>query len=137
MVSIDNPVNHHSEKPTLMVVDDDICSLILQEHSLKKYFSVKTFNDPVVALENYHTTNPDIVIADYIMPMMDGASFARTIKEEYNADIPIVGLSAFHGYGADEAVKTYFDVALEKPASSSLILKTLKSYISEAAAPYD
>lgn len=78
---------------SILVVDDDpeICWL-LSTLLEKKDYHVETAYGGAEGLEKVHTSEPDIVLLDIMMPGMDGWETCRRMKAI--ADVPILFLSA-------------------------------------------
>ena len=57
----------------IFLVDNEIDITYALENALENYgFAVDTFNDPILALDNYQTNFYDLIILDIKMPKMDG-----------------------------------------------------------------
>ncbi|GAA2741242.1 hypothetical protein GCM10009868_06840 [Terrabacter aerolatus] len=88
-------------RPTLLVVEDN--------HDMRDYISrhcvvdydVVSVRDGVEALEHLRDRRPSIVLADVMMPRMDGLTLVREIRADANLrDLPVVLLSARAGVEA-------------------------------------
>lgn len=112
-----------ADKPVILVVEDnaemrDFISLILRD----EYCVVKAV-DGKAGLEKAVTLQPDIVISDYMMPVMDGMEMARQLRGDMaTSHIPIVMLSA----RTDEdsvilGLRTGVDAYIEKPFSADVL----------------
>lgn len=104
--------------PTILIIDDQSTSRMILEQlvtTLDKHFEVKSFADPVSALEWARNHEPDLVLTDYKMPNMDGVEFTRRFRD-LHADTPLVVVTAVEDkevrYLALEAGATDF---LNKP----------------------
>ena len=116
----------------VLVVDDDRgVREALAEYLETLEYSVTTAEDGQDALKKYHQSEVDIILADLIMPNMDGMEFLKRVRE-INDDIiflmitghPSIGTAVGSvGLGADdyltkpfhlEEVKTRIAKAVEK-----------------------
>lgn len=80
-------------KQKILVVDDDnsIAELICL-YLTKEFFDCKIAVDGEMALEEYDTYKPDLVLLDLMLPKIDGYQVCRSIREKGNT--PIIMLSA-------------------------------------------
>ncbi|GAB4259245.1 MAG: two-component system response regulator [Deferrisomatales bacterium] len=105
---------------TIFIVDDQLTSRMVLEKlssTLEEASLIRTFADPVEALRHARSETPDLVLADYKMPGMDGVEFTghfRSIPECF--DVPLVVVTSVDSrrvrYRALEAGATDF---LTKP----------------------
>lgn len=80
---------------------------------------VRTFGNPVEALDWLKDNTPDLVVTDYKMPDLDGAEFTRKFRKLENCeDVPVVVLTVYEErsfrLGALEAGATDF---LQSPST--------------------
>ncbi len=72
------------KKKTVLLVDDD--KFLLNMYALKfgnSGFVAETAENATIALQKLHDgLSPDIILADLVMPGMDGLEFIRRLKEE-------------------------------------------------------
>ena len=69
--------------PTVMIVDDEemVCSALRSFLELETPYRVLTHTSPVNALEMAEAEPVNLVIADFMMPELDGISFLRQVRE--------------------------------------------------------
>ena len=68
-------------QPTVFVVDDEPMLLELAEAILKPLgYQVRTFRDPELALREFSTAMPEVVITDYAMGRMGGMDLIRECR---------------------------------------------------------
>lgn len=68
-------------QPTVFVVDDEPMLLELAEAILKPLgYQVRTFRDPELALKEFSTAQPAVVITDYAMGRMSGMDLIRECR---------------------------------------------------------
>ncbi|MDH5414683.1 MAG: response regulator [Flavobacteriaceae bacterium] len=66
----------------IFIVDDSPTVIASLKLILKKYnYNVQSFTDPTVALEEMETTQPELILLDYEMPQMTGATFMIKVSE--------------------------------------------------------
>ena len=74
-------MNHDAAKTSVFVVDDEPMLLDLAETILTAAgCTVQTFRDPELALKEFSTTHPDVVITDYAMGRMTGMDLIRECR---------------------------------------------------------
>ncbi|MGD0228861.1 MAG: EAL domain-containing protein [Syntrophorhabdales bacterium] len=72
-----------SKKPTVLIVDDEVAArLVTGEALLNAGFAVEEAEDGAVALRIFEQLKPDIVIADVMMPIMDGFALCEEIRRK-------------------------------------------------------
>lgn len=83
-------------KQNLLLVDADQRSLRVLEVSLRKAgFSVATCEDAASALEMVSLAPPDLILADTVLPDIDGFAFVEKLREDPElTDIPLIFLSS-------------------------------------------
>ena len=115
---------------TILIVDDE--EMIVT--SLESFFFLETdydiirFTSPLLALENIAETPVDLVIADYLMPEMNGIDFLLKFKEIYPEATRIL----LTGYADKEnAIRAINELGLyqyvEKPWENDELLVTVKN----------
>lgn len=77
----------------LIVEDDSTLSMIISETLQREGFDTISAANGEEGLRRFFRHNPDIVVADVMMPRMDGFEMARKIRQS-NQIIPILFLTA-------------------------------------------
>lgn len=91
-------------KQILVVDDERVIREVLSALFTGEGYAVLTAGDGLAALEALQGASPDLVIADIIMPRLDGWGLLARLQAEYPA-IPIILLSAtFRGNPPDGVV---------------------------------
>ena len=82
------------EKKRILVIEDEshIADGIRLNLSIQGY-DVKIAVDGIEGLEKWRSWNPDLIILDIMLPMIDGFSILKTIRQE-DEKIPVLILSA-------------------------------------------
>jgi CheY-like chemotaxis protein len=108
-------------KGVILVVDDerafcDVVCEILEAIGYRAYFAL----DAVQALQSLPQVKPDVVLTDVMMPVMDGLSFVRYLREQPTwSSIPVVIISAKATQeDRRKAFESGADEFLSKPFSS-------------------
>ena len=84
-----------SNKPCVLVVDDDKALLELIQINLQSEYDVVLAEGGVNALSKLKTCTPDVVVLDLAMPEVDGFSVLGKIKLDPKTNhIPVVILTA-------------------------------------------
>ena len=80
-------------KQKILIVDDDnnIAELI-SLYLTKECFETKIVNDGELALKEFQTFRPNLILLDLMLPVMNGMDVCRQIREF--SDVPIIMLTA-------------------------------------------
>ncbi|MHB9027249.1 MAG: two-component system response regulator, partial [Candidatus Latescibacterota bacterium] len=123
------------KNPLVLVVDDDEMSRYLVRKTLESSnFTVEEAVDGADALKAFRNLNPDIVLLDVLMPVLDGYSACAEIRALPGGDIvPVIMMT---GLDDVDSVKKAFDSGatdfITKPINY-LILKYRIQYIFRAS----
>jgi putative two-component system response regulator len=81
----------------VVIVDDTKLNLTLLEHQVRKLPDCESvcFTDPVVALDWCLANEPDLLVVDFNMPVMDGIELTKRFREHY-PNIPVLMVTANH-----------------------------------------
>jgi YesN/AraC family two-component response regulator len=84
-----------SEKPVLLIVEDNKDVVEYLETILKKTYKVELASNGKIGIEKARKTIPDIILSDVMMPQMDGFEMLEMLKTDIRTDhIPVVILTA-------------------------------------------
>jgi signal transduction histidine kinase/DNA-binding response OmpR family regulator len=127
-----NAVN--SNKPTLLLADDNKEILMVLKSLLKNDYNILTAPDGEEALLISNSHYPDLIITDVMMPKMDGIELCARLKNNLQTClIPVVMLTAkampenqIEGIesGADAYISKPFDLRVIKATVKNLLRKT-------------
>lgn len=116
--------NAKDDATVILIVDDEpdittTYAMLFEYHG----FRVSTACDGQSALKVIDTLTPDIILSDYMMPLMNGAELCRTLKADPRwKDIPFILMSAaFHAKDIDAP----YNLLLQKPVPFDALLKNL------------
>jgi signal transduction histidine kinase/DNA-binding response OmpR family regulator len=127
-----------SERNTILIVEDNMELREYLKFELKSLYKVLEAPNGKNGLEIARKNRPDVIIADVMMPEMDGFQMTRLLKSEKSTmNIPIVILTAkvgesdrIHGIdlGADIYLKKPFSIDLLKTHLLQLIKSKERLY---------
>ncbi len=110
----------------VMIIDDNVTNLNIARKALHDEYNIVCIKDPCTALAEIVNTNPDVILLDVEMPILDGFELIKLIKSDLTEpyrSIPIIfltakddGSSEFQGLnlGAVDYVRKPFSAALLK-----------------------
>jgi CheY-like chemotaxis protein len=82
-------------KPVVLCIDDDQTGLLIRKMMLEsRGYQVLPANSGAEGLQVLASSRVDAVILDYLMPTMNGAEVARSIRQRW-PDLPVVMLSGY------------------------------------------
>ena len=122
--------NRSAGRPRVLIVDDDPMNLeMLAVALLDSGFAVRTADSGAEALAEARRLPPALVLADVMMPDMDGFELCAALKQDPQlGGVPVVLLSAATGSSAD--CQRVADVGaadyLTKPVDLSGLVRVLR-----------
>lgn len=121
---------------TVLLVDDSVTqSFHLKLALVRAGFKVLTASDGRSALKALEVDPVDVVLADVIMPMMDGYELCRQIKDNpKHAKIPVILMSAL-GETHDQYWRQHAgaDLYVAKTADAGKLVKAIEDLIAGKA----
>lgn len=118
-----------NEIKNILVVDDDPTLTVLVENFLKKNgYKVTAVTEAVDGLEYAMKKDPDLIILDIMMPIINGFNFCKLLKQEKGKEnIPILLLTSRDQMKDIEiGLEMGADAYLVKPLNTVELLKTIK-----------
>lgn len=116
---------------TILLVEDDDFSLDMMTQLLEEDYHLVTAVDGAQAVESARREQPDLILMDMSLPLMDGLEATRRIKADPQLNaIPVIGLSA-HAMSddAEKALAAGCDGYLTKPVNFDLLFEILARYL--------
>lgn len=104
----------------LICEDEEIMLTALEFRLRKQGFQVVRAEDGRQALERFKEEDPDLVIADIMMPHISGLDLIKIIRDELHSDTPVITISALEH---DEVVLEAFRLG-----ANDFITKPFKPY---------
>lgn len=125
----------------ILVADDSVTiQKVIALTFADEPFEVQSVGNGAEALELMKSYTPDIVLADVIMPQMNGYELCRAVKQQdASAGIPVLLLAGtFEAFDEGEAKSVGADDYITKPFESGELIDKVKALLGEgtaAAAP--
>lgn len=119
-----------TDKPTVLVVDDDLAALELIGHTLGSLeMKPKCVQSSAAAAELINKEKYHGIFLDWMMPEMDGLELARRIRSsKSNSRVPIVMLTAnTESEAVERAFQAGVNFFLTKPVTPSKVKKLLEA----------
>lgn len=117
---------------TILVVEDNEHSRLLTEARLKRYYNVVTADNGSSALDVFYDRQIDLIVADIMMPVMDGYEMVRHLREN-KEEVPILFLTAKSTF---DDKKQGFDLGIDdyitKPVDYEELLLRIKALLRRA-----
>jgi len=114
---------------TILIVEDTELNIDLLTQLLEDDYNLLIARDGAQGVALAGQNHPDLILMDISLPIMDGYSAARNIRET-QPSVPIIGLSAHAMNGdAQRAKDAGCNDYLTKPVDENLLLKKLKEYL--------
>lgn len=121
-------LEYMDEKPVVLLVEDNEDVLNYLESILKSSYTIKRTIDGQQGVELALKIIPDLIISDIMMPVKDGISLCKELKEnEKTSHIPIILLTAKVDFDSKmEGLKSGADAYLTKPFRKEELIIRLK-----------
>lgn len=114
---------------TILVVEDVELNIDLLTQLLEDEYSLLVAKDGASGVAMAEEKQPDLVIMDIALPVMDGYEATRRIRARFPS-MPIIGLSSHAMAGdAEKAKAAGCNAYLTKPIDEEVLLSTLKQHL--------
>jgi signal transduction histidine kinase/DNA-binding response OmpR family regulator len=125
--------NFKKEKKTILVVEDNEDLRFYLKENLKKLYHIEEAVNGKEGWEKVKSLDPDIVVSDIMMPVMDGIELAKKIKNEtQTSHIPIILLTAM---GSEEKQMEGYNIGVNdyitKPFIFDILVSRIKNLIAQ------
>src|SRR5437764_5022026 len=110
-----------SAKPRVLIVEDNSDVRRLYAIGLnQRGYEVKLAANGAEAVERISVEKPDVVLLDWLMPLMDGGEVLRKLNENGNRSVPVIVIS---GQPAPDELDPRIRCWLTTPVSSDQLVK--------------
>lgn len=114
---------------TILVVEDTELNIDLITQLLEDDYNLLIAKDGAQGVATALEKNPDLILMDISLPIMDGYEATRKIRETLKST-PIIGLSAHAMDGHEQKAKEAgCNEYLTKPVNDDLLFKLLKKHL--------
>jgi len=117
---------------TILVVEDNEHTKLLTETRLKRYFNVVSASNGSEALDIFYERQIDLIVADVMMPLLDGYEMLRVLREN-NEKVPVLFLTAKSSF---EDKKIGYDLGIDdyvtKPIDYEELILRIKALLRRA-----
>ena len=122
--------------PLILAIDDDLeVRRQLRHHLEAAGYRVATAEDAVEAGYSLSDRHPDLIIADFKMPYMNGNDFVGILRaDETIPDIPVLFITSKQN-SAELVGRTFGFPLLTKPLDVEDLLATVRALLERPAAP--
>ena len=127
--------NYNGKKKKVLIVDDEPdISIILKKVFEQNGFNADSYDDPILALENFKAGSYDIVLLDIKMPEMDDFQLYQKMKS-IDSKVKVCFLTASEMYherfrDEEEFIEIDKDLFLQKPIENEDLIKKINTIIS-------
>ena len=124
-------------KPLVLVVEDEAALATMLRYNLEKQgFRVEEATDGQEALTRIAEVQPDIVLLDWMLPVMSGIEVCRQIRRSPSTrDLPVIFLTArTEDQDAVRGLNTGADDYITKPFSTEALLARIRALLRRANA---
>jgi signal transduction histidine kinase len=131
---VSQPDEGHEKPVKILVVEDSRTQAEMLKHTLESHgYTVTLAENGKAALDVLATDNPEVIISDVVMPVMDGYEFCRTVKnDERYRHIPVILLTMLtDSKDVIYAMVSGADNFITKPYQGEYLVSRLKKMISQ------
>lgn len=129
--SVDKVMNNDvSTRKKILIAEDEQIGRITIEQMLKHDYEVILAKNGKVAVEKYFEENPDLVIMDIMMPIMNGFDAFDQIERNCIKRVPIIACTSRVINSEKEYLKSYgFDDYIAKPVNVKALRGVLNRHL--------
>jgi CheY-like chemotaxis protein len=121
-----------TQQPKVLIVDDEPLNVDYIEQELADCnYQLITASNGREALDKIYSAQPDLVLLDLMMPVLDGFAVLAQVKADPSVrDIPVIIISAASdSRSVVKGIKQGAEDYLTKPVDGDLLLQKVKEYL--------
>lgn len=128
---VDKNVEFNEQKPIILFVDDNKDLIDNLADYFMEHYNIYKAENGQIGFEIANKLQPDIIISDLVMPIMNGIELCETLKNDIKTShIPIILLTAQGDMNTQfEGVKSGADYFVPKPFNIKILNLTIKNII--------
>ncbi|OQP58965.1 hypothetical protein A3860_39070 [Niastella vici] len=121
------------KKKTILVVEDNEDLRFYLKDNLKEQYHIEEATNGKEGWEKAVLLNPDLIVSDIMMPLMDGVELARKIKTEtITAHIPVILLTAMGSEEKQlEGLKVGVNDYITKPFTFEILASRIRNLLAQ------
>ena len=113
----------------ILVAEDVDSNFVLVKNMIGKEYTLLWAKDGFEAVEMYKRYQPDLILMDIRMPIMDGIQATEKIRT-ISLTVPIIAVTAYAFYTEQQqAIQAGCNAVISKPYSLERLKETIESYI--------
>lgn len=115
----------------VLIVEDYEDTRNFMKWLLESYgYQVVEAADGIEAVDRYKQQHPDLILMDISLPMVDGLTATRTIREfDGKTRVPIIAITAFGKSYYRQAMEAGCNDLIDKPIDIDLLEPILNNYL--------
>ena len=118
-------------KKKVLIVEDYDEARGFMKFLVESYgYQVVEATDGIEAIDRVRQQHPDLILMDISLPVVDGLTATRTIRElNFAAHIPIIAITAFGKSYHEKAIEAGCDELIDKPIDFDVLEPMLNHYL--------
>jgi CheY-like chemotaxis protein len=115
----------------VLIVEDYEDSRSFMKFLVESYgYQVVEAADGIEAIDTFKQQHPDLVLMDISLPVVDGLTATKTIREmEKSSNLPIIAVTAFGNSYYEQAIEAGCNDLINKPIDFDKLEPILNQYL--------
>ena len=116
---------------TVLIVEDYEDARSFMKYLVESYgYDVIEASDGIEALDKFKQFHPDLILMDISLPMVDGLTTTKTIREfEDSTKVPIIAVTAFGKSYYTQAIEAGCNDLIDKPVDFEMLAPVIHKYL--------